>query len=226
MASPYPKAETRRRLLAGLADGSICLLTALQTVRSENLQILLLGVLYAGLRDGISGRSLGKLLCGLTVIRLDGGTPIGPTRSLARNVVFLVPGLNLAALGWEALLLARDPHGFRLGDRLANTQVVEGATLKELAREVQDQLLTVLARMEERLRGRGRSPTSNRALTPSRDRSTSTRSTSPETRRSRRGTPSPVRRPSARRSASSRRRRCRSTTGWAPGRRRSSARSS
>lgn len=95
VASPYPKAETRRRLLAGLADGSICLLTALQAERSENLQLLLLGVLYASLRDGIRGRSLGKLLCGLTVIRLDGGTPIGPTRSLVRNVVFLVPGLNL-----------------------------------------------------------------------------------------------------------------------------------
>lgn len=154
VASPYPKAETRRRLLAGLADGSICLLTALQAARSENLQLLLLGVLYASLRDGIRGRSLGKLLCGLTVIRLDGGTPIGPTRSLVRNVVFLVPGLNLAALGWETLFVVRDPQGFRLGDRLANTQVVEGATLKELAGEVQNQLLAALALLDRRLRGR------------------------------------------------------------------------
>ncbi|MCE2560011.1 MAG: RDD family protein [Acidobacteria bacterium] len=163
VASPYPRPEPRRRLLAASADGSLCLLAVVQATRSESLQILLLAILYAALRDSVNGKSLGKFMFGLTVVRLDGGAPIGPTRSLLRNAIFVVPGLNVAALGWEALLLTRDPQGFRLGDRIANTQVVEGASLKELAREVQNQLLAALGLLDQRVRGRSRSPTIERA---------------------------------------------------------------
>ena len=154
VSSPYARAEPRRRLLAALADSSICILAYIQTQQSGNLNFLLFGLLYAGLKDSINGQSVGKLLFGLTVVRLDGGTPIGPTRSLVRNVLFIVPGFNLAALSWEMILSMRDPQGFRLGDRLANTQVVEGSELSELMRELQDHLLAELAEMVRRFGGR------------------------------------------------------------------------
>lgn len=154
VSSPYARAEPRRRLLVALADSSICILACIQAQQSGNLNILLFGLLYAGLKDSINGQSVGKLLFGLTVVRLDGGTPIGPARSLARNVLFLVPGFNLAALGWETTLSMRDPQGFRLGDRLANTQVVEGKELSELMRELRDRLLAELTEMERRFGGR------------------------------------------------------------------------
>ena len=150
VSSPYARAEPRRRLLAALADSTICILAYIQTQRSGNLNFLLFGLLYAGLKDSINGQSVGKLLFGLTVVRLDGGIPIGPARSLVRNAVFLVPGFNLAALSWEMILSMRDPQGFRLGDRLANTQVIEGSKLSELIRELKDRFLAELAEMERR----------------------------------------------------------------------------
>ena len=154
VSSPYARAEPRRRLLAALTDSSICILAYIQTQQSGNLNFLLFGLLYAGLKDSINGQSVGKLLFGLTVVRLDGGTPIGPTRSLVRNVLFIVPGFNLAALSWEMILSMRDPQGFRLGDRLANTQVVEGSELSELMRELQNHLLAELAEMVRRFGAR------------------------------------------------------------------------
>jgi hypothetical protein len=54
--------------------------------------------------------------------------------SLRRNVVFLLPGANVVAICFESFTTARDPQGQRLGDRLAQTQVVEGMTAKETAR--------------------------------------------------------------------------------------------
>ena len=55
--------------------------------------------------------------------------------------MLLLPGANIAAAVLEALTIARDPLGQRLGDRIARTQVVEGLGARELVRLFQQELL-------------------------------------------------------------------------------------
>ena len=85
------------------------------------------------LRDSVRGQSLGKVLMGVVVISLDTGRPCGAKASVWRNVVLLVPGVNVVAIVLEPLTIARDPQGLRLGDRVAQTQVVEGLGVKDVA---------------------------------------------------------------------------------------------
>jgi uncharacterized RDD family membrane protein YckC len=69
----------------------------------------------------IWGRTLGKALLGLRVVRAaDGGQP-GPLRSLVRWVV-LFGALAVPAVGWAVALVVA---GTRLHDRLAGTTVVD-----------------------------------------------------------------------------------------------------
>jgi len=94
---------------------------------------LLAGALYVLFRDSIAGRSLGKFCFGLVVLDLHSRRPCGRMGSLTRNVLFMLPGANVAALFCEAASVVRDPQGQRLGDRLAQTQVVEGFGARDLA---------------------------------------------------------------------------------------------
>jgi hypothetical protein len=57
-----------------------------------------------------------------------------------RNLLLLLPGANVVAVFLEARTMVADPQGQRLGDRLAQTQVVEGAGVKELLKSFQDWL--------------------------------------------------------------------------------------
>jgi len=66
---------------------------------------------------------------------------------VARNVLFVLPGANIAALFLETWTLARDPLGLRLGDRLAMTQVVDGYGAKDLAKDVQALIEDAAARI-------------------------------------------------------------------------------
>ncbi|MEM1115893.1 MAG: RDD family protein [Bacteroidota bacterium] len=113
---------------------------------------LVLGAVYLLLRDGLpygewGARSLGKRWLGIRPYRPRGGD-LGVATSLRRNatvavaalipaVMFLVGGYKLVPFGdviiWasvallaaEAVLVAIDPVGRRLGDRIAGTRVVE-----------------------------------------------------------------------------------------------------
>jgi uncharacterized RDD family membrane protein YckC len=69
--------------------------------------------LQAWVLTGLLGVTIGKRLCGLRVVRLD-GRPVGPVWSLARTLLllFIIP----------ALLWDRDHRG--LHDRAANTVVI------------------------------------------------------------------------------------------------------
>ena len=89
----------------------------------------------------IGGQSIGKFLFGLIVIRLENGRPCNLAASATRNAMLLLPGANIAAAVLEALTIARDPLGQRLGDRIARTQVVEGLGARELVRLFQQELL-------------------------------------------------------------------------------------
>jgi uncharacterized RDD family membrane protein YckC len=95
------------------------------------------------LRDAlfIPGQSVGKFLFGLRVISLDHRGPCSRLQSAQRNFILLVPGLNVVATALESIAVTRDPQGQRLGDMLANTQVIEGFGARELATSFQQALL-------------------------------------------------------------------------------------
>jgi uncharacterized RDD family membrane protein YckC len=77
------------------------------------------------LRDGLfGGRSLGKKLMKLRVVRSDGSKcdfVSSALRNITLPVFSIIPPLYLI----ELLLPLVDKEGLRLGDRVAKTQVVE-----------------------------------------------------------------------------------------------------
>ena len=103
---------------------------------AETLALMLLGpdvytlsyqVLYWGfvislalvfsLRDSISGRSLGKLICGVTVHDVESYKPISWRQSFMRNLAILFPVIPLIAL----VQMSKGP---RVGDGWAGTRVI------------------------------------------------------------------------------------------------------
>jgi uncharacterized RDD family membrane protein YckC len=88
---------------------------AIQIVWFVALCVVIVGMLF---RDGWRGRSLGKQILGLRVVTPK-EVPCGYLRSLARNFVLVVPGLNLA----EVVLVIVGKR--RVGDRIAKTTITE-----------------------------------------------------------------------------------------------------
>lgn len=110
----------------------------------------IVGGLYILLRDGLGlefmdKRSIGKKLMKLRPVRLD-GQPMDPVSSAKRNLplcvgavgsVFLVipllgwivallfAAIGLAIAAFELVLVLTDAEGRRMGDKLAETKVVE-----------------------------------------------------------------------------------------------------
>lgn len=109
-------------LPAGLADAALS--GALQTVGA-----ILVLVGYPTLWERFAGgRTPGKLVVGLRVVRVDGG-PVGLRQSLTRALVGVAvewPGLVLPLLSWVAsvAVMLTDRRGRRLGDLVAGTMVV------------------------------------------------------------------------------------------------------
>jgi uncharacterized RDD family membrane protein YckC len=91
----------------------------------------------------MKGQSVGKCFFGLVVISLETGRPSSLTGSIRRNLLLLLPGANVVAVFLEALTVVRDPQGQRLGDRLAQTQVIEGLGAKDLVKSFQDWLASL-----------------------------------------------------------------------------------
>ncbi|BCV25981.1 RDD family protein [Gelria sp. Kuro-4] len=144
-----PKADLVSRFLAALIDGIVAGVLSLVPLVG-----FLAGGVYTLTKDGImyeltknpeyKGRSIGKKLLRLTVVRVDGG-PVDLRVSAKRNLTLALGGLIgiVPLLGWvigpfvslvlgvvELLLVLGDPLGRRLGDKWAGTQVVaETATL-------------------------------------------------------------------------------------------------
>jgi len=133
LASAYGKADLVKRFSAVMVD-SMVVATAVQWYRSSgSMWFIVAALLYMLLRDSVGGRSIGKFCFGLVVIDLHTNQPCGFNGSIKRNVVWILPGANVAAAFLETLAIVRDPQGQRLGDRLAQTQVVEGLGVKDLA---------------------------------------------------------------------------------------------
>ena len=138
------KADIGRRLVAVMIDYFIAgVLGTLPLLGG------LLAIAYLLTRDAIwqafmvsgdwDGRSVGKRLMGLRVVRLDGG-PVDFATSAKRNVtlvaasiIIMVPVVGriaapIVALGlslFELFLAVTDPQGRRFGDRLADTVVAD-----------------------------------------------------------------------------------------------------
>jgi uncharacterized RDD family membrane protein YckC len=133
LVSHYAKADLGRRSSAAMVDGLLCMSTLLLYRSYHSILFLAAGAVYVLLRDSFAGRSIGKFCFGLLVVDLQTGGPCRRRESAARNLVFLLPGANVAALFLEAASIVQDPQGQRLGDRLAQTQVIEGFGVRDLA---------------------------------------------------------------------------------------------
>jgi uncharacterized RDD family membrane protein YckC len=154
LVSPYAKADIRKRVYAASLDGLLLVSSVILYQRFESMPFLVIGALYLVVRD-MRGQSIGKLLCGLVVMDLETGKRATLSASLRRNVMLIVPGVNIAAVALEFGSIVRDPQGQRLGDRLAQTQVIEGLGARELIDEFQRWWQNVageLARGERRRR--------------------------------------------------------------------------
>ncbi len=143
--SPYAKADIRKRAGAAAIDATLVLICLVGLQTQGSLLFLLVGAVYLLLRDAlfVQGQSIGKFLLGLVVIDLDTGRPCGRMAAAKRNFIFIVPGLNIVAAGLEAVATLRDPQGQRLGDRIANTHVIEGLGAKEFVKGVREAMVEI-----------------------------------------------------------------------------------
>jgi hypothetical protein len=148
LVSPYPKADIEKRLFAAAIDG-LLVITAWFFYRNLNsIAPLVGGAVYLLMRDAVGGQSIGKILLGLTVIRVETGRPCSAMDSVRRNAMLLIPGANIVAVFFEAVTILRDRQGQRLGDRLAQTQVVEGIGAKDLVTAAYEWWQRFVARLE------------------------------------------------------------------------------
>lgn len=143
LVSPYVKADIRRRLAAAAIDGLIVVTLYLFYWTAGSALYLVAGAAYLLFRDAIGGQSVGKLLLGLVVVSLETGQVCSVSGSVRRNLLLLLPGANVVAVFLEARTVVRDPQGQRLGDTLAQTQVVEGFGAKDFVKSFQDWLMSL-----------------------------------------------------------------------------------
>ncbi len=150
--SPYARADVRKRASAAITDALLVASCLVLYWTHDSIPFAAVGAVYLLFRDALfmPGQSIGKFLFGLRVISLDNGRPCGRVQSAQRNFILLVPGLNVVAVALEAAAIGRDPQGQRLGDTLANTQVVEGFSARELVTTLQRALLDVQIAQERR----------------------------------------------------------------------------
>ena len=158
LVSPYAKADVRKRLFAATIDGVPVITTWLLYWNSGATLFLVVGAAYLLLRDSMQGRSLGKLFLGLVVINVETGRPCTMKGSVWRNLLFLIPGANIVAVFLEPITVVRDPQGQRLGDKLAQTQVIEGFGVRDLAASFQRWWLSFLSELNPMVRKPGDEP--------------------------------------------------------------------
>jgi hypothetical protein len=158
LVSSYAKVDMRKRLLAAFLDGMPAIAAWFLYLRTGSVLALVGAAAYLLLRDGIGGQSLGKLVVGLVVVNVRTGRFCSWKDSALRNVFVLIPGANVAAVFLESLTMLRDPQGQRLGDRLAQTQVIEGLGAKDLARSFQRWWLGLFGNLERHARRPRRVP--------------------------------------------------------------------
>ncbi len=139
------KADLGKRFIAAIIDAAMAFVVGLIPIIGG-----FVGAAYMLLRDGfdfdfMDHRSIGKKLMKLRPVMLDGGT-VDITVSIKRNWMFALGALIQALMfipiaGWalipvvaaasiilviiEIILVITDEQGRRLGDKIANTRVIE-----------------------------------------------------------------------------------------------------
>jgi len=134
----YELAPLRERIIAFFLDllaislGSFLLITILSKIFGGGGMMgmfigslpLLFFFLYHFLSEILnSGQSIGKLILGLKVVRLDGREPKWGDALLRSFFHFIDSILSLGFVG--ALLIKSNPHSQRYGDMAANTTVIK-----------------------------------------------------------------------------------------------------
>lgn len=118
------------RFLAALIDGIILgivvgLLSAVFGTHQTGISGSLSGVLaiaYFIVMEATQGATVGKMVLGLRVVRVD-GAPISWSESVIRNLLRIIDGLFAYLVG--AIIIWNSPLKQRLGDKLAKTVVVK-----------------------------------------------------------------------------------------------------
>ncbi|MCL5062113.1 MAG: RDD family protein [Nitrospiraceae bacterium] len=128
------KASLLLRVIAKMLD-FIIMAAAAKTLPQVGY---LAGIIYLLISDGLfDGRSLGKKILRLKVISLSTGSSGTFRDSILRNTTLAVALLlyKIPLVGWlfviviialEFLLMLGNKDGMRLGDDIANTEVIEG----------------------------------------------------------------------------------------------------
>ncbi len=88
---------------------------------------LLIGLAYYVVMEAMSGATVGKLACGLRVLKTD-GSPCDWQASLVRNLLRIVDALVFYLVA--AILVWTSPQRQRLGDRVGETVVVKLSRLQ------------------------------------------------------------------------------------------------
>ncbi len=140
---PVNRVDVKLRLIADFIDVGIFVALAI----NWNWIGPIVGAVYLLFRDAIQGRSLGKILVGLRVVKMDNWLPAGITESISRNLILAITGLFaiLGGMGFGAfgIVLAiitvfvmmqihKDPDGRHIGDQLAGTKLLETRTAAAL----------------------------------------------------------------------------------------------
>jgi uncharacterized RDD family membrane protein YckC len=141
------KADIGKRFVAGLIDAAIAIVIGFIPIIGG-----IISAAYWLLRDGMDfdfmkKRSLGKKVMKLRPVTLD-NSPVDMVVSIKRNWMFALGGIVqllmfIPVVGWalipvvgvialilviiEIILVLTDPEGRRMGDKIANTKVIEVA---------------------------------------------------------------------------------------------------
>lgn len=135
------KADIGKRVVAAIIDVIISYVIGLIIPLVGGL----IGAAYMALRDGFTfepfvGQSLGKKLLNLKAVVVDTRGNCDYVTSIKRNLPFIIPMIFMVVpvVGWvigsilwvvaliiEIILVITDENGDRLGDKIADTRVIE-----------------------------------------------------------------------------------------------------
>lgn len=146
----YPKASLGNRFIASFLDGLITMGLAIPAIIFLILGIsgfdsygnrrdmaplyiflgivfILVPVIYGFVKDGLGqGQSWGKKPMNLMVVNLETNTPCTKSKSAIRHLISALTGA-IPFVGWliEPIMVLATDDGRKLGDKAANTQVIE-----------------------------------------------------------------------------------------------------
>jgi uncharacterized RDD family membrane protein YckC len=89
------------------------------------------GLAYDTISESVGGATLGKLICGLRVLRED-ETPVGVGGALIRNLAYYIDSFFFGMIAYSSM--SRSPRQQRVGDKWGKTIVVRAASVPEASR--------------------------------------------------------------------------------------------